>query len=578
MKKLIVLFFSICVLFSNVYSHTVLKNSVPSKFINVIIDGETFPGASIYKVSEQIYYFSIKEISEIYNAALEWQPVSSKVTMHLNNRKIDIKAGSMEVTFGGKAKKMSLPPRLIKNNIYIPSEILTSKEFSEIAKANTSWNPSSSVLNITHYLNISAVRYFTRPESTQVLIELEEPLSYMVLKTSASVVVKILRGKVQHDCINANNGVIKSIVCDMQGRSALIAINLTQKPEFVKVSNLSKPNRISVDIMHSKNIDISNSKETVISKPEGEYALNDSVQEFDLTPPEQYGQAQISEFISFVEKDTDNKDLEKIPVTKFENKNIIDVSSAITDDPAMTSGIIPKRQNQKKHNKRKKIIVLDAGHGGKDPGAVGPNGTKEKDINLEIVYELKKIFDNDNNYEIILTRKDDTFIPLAERTNIANEHNADLFISIHCNANFDRSINGFEIYFLSEKATDSEAAATAVLENSVLKLEGKPSKKRTLLENMLRSMVINEYINDSSELGGFIASQIPSRVKIPNNGVKQASFYVLRGTQMPAVFIESAFISNYAQEAKFRSKKFRTAIADSIYEGIAKYYARKEKK
>jgi N-acetylmuramoyl-L-alanine amidase len=383
---------------------------------------------------------------------------------------------------------------------------------------------------------------------------------------------------VQYDCINANNGVIKNIVSDTQGRSALIAINLAQKPEFVKVSNLSKPNRISVDIMHSENIDISSLKETVISRPEEEYALNDSVQELDLTSPEQYGQAQINEVISFVEKDTDNKDLEKIPVTKFENKNIIDDSSIITDDPAMTSGIIPKHQNQRKHNKRKKIIILDAGHGGEDPGAVGPNGTKEKDINLEIVYELKKIFDNDDDYEIILTRKDDTFIPLAERTNIANEHNADLFISIHCNANFDRSINGFEIYFLSEKATDSEAAATAVLENSVLKLEGKPSKKRALLENMLWSMVINEHINDSSELSSLIASETPSRVKIPNNGVKQASFYVLRGTQMPAVLVESAFISNYAQEAKFGLKKFRTAIADSIYEGIVKYYARKEKK
>jgi len=138
-------------------------------------------------------------------------------------------------------------------------------------------------------------------------------------------------------------------------------------------------------------------------------------------------------------------------------------------------------------------------------------------------------------------------------------------------------VNGFEAYFLSEKATDSEAAATATLENSVLELEGKPTKKRAKLQEMLWSMTMNEFINDSSELCSFIASETPSRLKIQNRGVKQASFYVLRGAQMPAVLIESAFLSNYAEEAKLNSAKFQTAVADSIYEGIVKYYARKDK-
>ncbi|MCL2390751.1 MAG: N-acetylmuramoyl-L-alanine amidase, partial [Endomicrobia bacterium] len=216
--------------------------------------------------------------------------------------------------------------------------------------------------------------------------------------------------------------------------------------------------------------------------------------------------------------------------------------------------------------------------GGEDPGAIGPNATKEKDINLAIAYELQKLLDADDNYEVILTRKDDTFIPLVERTNIANEHNADLFVSIHCNANFNRASSGFEIYFLSEKATDSEAAATATLENSVLELEGKPTKKRARLQDMLWSMMLNEYINDSSELASFIAAETPGRLKIPNRGVKQASLYVLRGAQMPSVLIEAAFLSNYAEEAKLNTDRFQSAVADSIYEGIKKFYARKDKK
>ncbi|MDR0820367.1 MAG: N-acetylmuramoyl-L-alanine amidase, partial [Endomicrobium sp.] len=492
-------------------------------------------------------------------------------------RKIDIKADNAGVVFGKKLKKMSLPSRLIGNEIYIPPEILKSKEFAEIAEADTVWNPSSLLLSINRRANISTVRYFTKPESTRVLIQLEEPLSYTVSKTSGSVVIKILKGKVQRDFLSVNNGVIKDISYGMEGRFALVKISFQQTPKFVKTSMLSKPYRISVYIKHSKNIDMSSKKETVIPATEEDYVASPEIlKEADLTPPEKYGEIQISEIISVIENNENNKDLEKVPVAKFEDKNIIDDSFAIIDD---TEDVVPKQEKEKEPcYKCKKIIVLDAGHGGEDPGAVGPNGTKEKDINLEIVYELKTIFDNDDNYEIILTRKDDTFIPLAERTNIANECKADLFISVHCNASFDRSVNGFEIYFLSEKATDSEAVATAVLENSVLELEKNPGKKNISLQSVFWSLAITEYINECSELSGFISAETTNRLKIPNKGVKQANFYVLRGAQMPSVLVESAFISNYIQESKFSSKKFRVAVADSIYKGVVKYYASKDKK
>ena len=580
MKKITILFFSLFMLFFATYSHAAKKAAVLRKVINVIVDGESVTGVNIYKISSRTNYFSVKEVAKIYNATLEWKPVSSRVTMYLNGKKIDIKADSTEVVFNKKSKRMSLPSRLIRREIYISPEILKSKEFAEIAEADTEWNPSSLVLNVTHRTNISAVRYFTRPESTQVLIQLEEPLSYTVSKAAKSIILKILRGQVQRDFLSVKNGVIRDIVYDTEGRYAIIKINLQQIPKLVKTSMLSKPDRISVDIVHSKKIDILGKDTVTPAREEERVAPNDSLKEIDLTPPEKYGQSQISEIISVIKNDENNKDLEKVPVAKFESKNIIDDSFTIVDDTAPIVDIVSSNHENKKKSycERKRVIVLDAGHGGQDPGAIGPNGTKEKDINLEIVYELKAIFDRDDNYEVILTRKDDTFIPLAERTNIANQCNADLFISVHCNATFDRNVNGFEIYSLSEKATDSEAAATALLENSVLELEKKSSKQYTPLQNVMWSMAVTEYINESSELGGFISAETTNRLKIPNKGVKQASFYVLRGSQMPAVLVESAFISNYAQEAKFSSKKFRAAVADSVYEGVVKYYASKDKK
>jgi N-acetylmuramoyl-L-alanine amidase len=550
------------------YSHANKKAPViPSKVVNVVIDGESFPCVRIYKVSGQTNYFSVREIAKIYNATLEWKQVSSQVTMHLNNRKINIKADNPGVVFGKKLKKMTLPSRLTGDDIYIPLEILKSKEFAEITEADTVWDPSSLLLSIKHHSNISNIRYFTEPESTQVLIQLEEPLLYTVSKTSRSVIIKILKGKVKRGFLSVNNGTVKDIFYEMEGQSALVKINLQQMPSLIETSMLLKPRRISVYIKNSSNIDMPSKGETVVPAPE----------EDDVVSSEKSEEAQISEIISMIENGENNKDLEKVLVAKVEDTNIIDENLAIISE---TEDVVLKQKKEEKEPcyKRKKIIALDAGHGGEDPGAVGSNGTREKDINFQIVCMLKTIFDNDGNYEIILTRKDDTFIPLAERTNIANECNADLFISVHCNASFDRSVNGFEIYFMSEKASDSGAVATAVLENSVLEMERKPSKKDTLLQSVFLSLAITEYINECSELCGFISAEATNRLEIQNKGVKQAGFYVLRGAQMPSVLVESAFISNYEQEMKFSSKNFCLAVANSIYNGVVNYYANKDKK
>jgi N-acetylmuramoyl-L-alanine amidase len=176
---------------------------------------------------------------------------------------------------------------------------------------------------------------------------------------------------------------------------------------------------------------------------------------------------------------------------------------------------------------------------------------------------------------VLLTRADDSFIPLVERTSFANDKKADMFIAVHCNANMNREVAGFEIYFLSENASDSDAAATAVLENSVVRLE-KPSQKRAKVQEIQWSMTVNEFINESSELCSIIGGEVSRRLKIENRGVKQAGFFVLRGAMMPAVLVECAFLSNYGEEAKLKTRKFQSSMADSIYEGVKRYEQRQE--
>jgi N-acetylmuramoyl-L-alanine amidase len=578
MKKIISLFFSIISLFLSAISYANSNNFLTSQNVNAVLDGNLFEGIKAYKISDNTYYFSIRELAKLYNAVLDWKSVSSKVTMGLNNRKIDIRANTSEFVFGKKSKKMSLPSRLIKNDIYVSPEFITSKEFAEISDTQTSWNPSSLVLTVNHCANISAVRYSTKSENTHVRVQLAEPLQYKISKTADTIVLTISKGKIQSGFINISNGILKNIQYSTVGHDAVVSIKLEQIPKNVKTINSSKPAEIIVEIEHSRNIPvITPMKKENFNEDRESLAGDEDLTNLDLISPEKFGQAHISETDSLIESDDENKDLNNAVITKFEGGNITDDSFVIVDDTDTLSGIVAEKRIKKKKSARKKIIVIDAGHGGHDPGAIGANGTMEKDLNLDIAYELKYLFDKDDDFEVILTRKDDAFISLAERANIANENNADLFISIHCNATFDRNVGGFEVYFLSEKATDSEAAATAVLENSVMELEGKPNKKRATLQEMLWSMTMNEYMNESSELSALISSQASGRLRIPIKGVKQGSFYVLRGTQMPSVLVESAFVSNFAEEAKLGTKNFRASVADSIYEGVIRYYAKKER-
>ena len=355
-----------------------------------------------------------------------------------------------------------------------------------------------------------------------------------------------------------NLKVEEEIIDEKSGQAKKVAEDKTDIDKSVQEINVSEEKKESEQDISKQEDD--KEKETNVPVIDNRIIANES---------------QIYEKPVLEEEEDDSEALAKVKVVSVTEDQIIDDSYAIVDDTETFKDIMPKQQEIAKDAK---IIVLDAGHGGKDPGAIGPHGTKEKDINLAIVLQLEKVFKKDKNYKVILTRNDDTFIPLVERANIANKHKADLFISVHCNANLNRNASGFEVYFLSENASDTEAISTETLENSVLALEDKSDEKKTVLQNMLWSMVVNEYINESSELSSFVVAEASGRLKVPSRGTKQANFYVLRGTQMPSILVETAYISNYTEESKLNTGSFQKSTADSIYEGVKKYYARRKAK
>ncbi len=222
-------------------------------------------------------------------------------------------------------------------------------------------------------------------------------------------------------------------------------------------------------------------------------------------------------------------------------------------------------------------IVIDPGHGGKDPGTIGGAGTEEKAINLELAKELADLLRERYRYEVVMTRTDDTFIPLERRARLANEQNADLFVSIHCNASLSSKLKGFEVYFLSERASDPHADAVARLENAPLALEGKQVPTPNEVAVVLRSLVKTAIINDASALGMWVDRHLGKRLSEPSLGVKQAGFYVLRGAEMPAILVESGFLSNPKEERLLRKPSFRRKLVEGVAAGIAAYDQSKQK-
>jgi N-acetylmuramoyl-L-alanine amidase len=221
-----------------------------------------------------------------------------------------------------------------------------------------------------------------------------------------------------------------------------------------------------------------------------------------------------------------------------------------------------------------RLIVLDAGHGGHDSGAVGPGGLQEKDLVLDVSRRVAKLLEEKLDVKVLLSRDADHFVTLRDRTTFANRERADLFVSIHANAHRETASAGVETYFLSSEATDGGARQVAALENSVVQLEktpGRPSGRFDIVKAILWDLAQSEFQQESSRLAEVVQDSMTQSLRIPNRGVKQAGFYVLGGAAMPAVLIEIGFVTNPKEERRLKDSKYRDEIARAIFSGLAEY-------
>lgn len=212
-------------------------------------------------------------------------------------------------------------------------------------------------------------------------------------------------------------------------------------------------------------------------------------------------------------------------------------------------------------------IIVDAGHGGHDPGAMS-GGMREKDITLDVARRLKTILQTRHDFEVLMTREQDRYVALEERTAFANSHAADLFVSVHVNSSRNKRARGVETYYLNF-ATTPEAMEVAARENAIAE------KNMGELQKLTAAIALNSKIDESRDFAGLVQTHLVSHLKknyeVPSLGVKQAPFYVLIGAHMPSILAEISFLSNQHESSLLKEDSYRQSIAEGLASGVYQY-------
>ena len=226
---------------------------------------------------------------------------------------------------------------------------------------------------------------------------------------------------------------------------------------------------------------------------------------------------------------------------------------------------------EKEKINEKYVVVIDPGHGGKDPGAIGVNGTLEKDINLLFATIIKSVLSS-SNIKVELTRTDDRYLYLRERINFAEKLKADLFISIHADASKNRNASGFSIFSLSDKASDKEAKKLAQRENKSDFIGGlKIRHSDPLIKDNLIKIFQRQTMNESSKIANIVINNI-KKLSINNRGHRNAGFVVLKSLTTPSILVELGFITNKKEEKMLNNKRYLIKISKIISLSIFKYF------
>ena len=349
-----------------------------------------------------------------------------------------------------------------------------------------------------------------------------------------------------------------------------------------KHANLYNPDRIVIDI---DNLNLNPILKTISTKVLSRDPFIKSIRALQLDPKTVRLMIELKQGI-------DPNTFTLPPISEFKHRLVVDLypsKPAITDDDPLLAlleeyqkGDLNKKQSQIKSPSNKKknspiIVMLDPGHGGEDPGAIGYKKTREKDIVLQIARRTYNLLKKEPNIKVYMTRNEDVFIPLKVRVAKARSLHADLFISIHADAFANRSVKGSSVFALSTRGASSSAASyLAQTQNDADQIGGVSRSGDKYLDNTILDLVQKTTLSNGVLLGSAILNRMKNVNKLHKPSIEKAGFAVLKAPDIPSVLVETAFISNINEEQKLKTASFQNQVSKAIVDGIKDYLKRRK--
>ncbi len=416
---------------------------------------------------------------------------------------------------------------------------------------------------------VRRIRASANGEATRVTIDLEDSVQYTSGRIAhpdriffdlhaARLTPEVARGNIHVE------GELLTAVRVAQNHSGVVRVVLdVNGVKDYTASLLNKPSQLLIELYgNSATREVQNA------------ASNSPAMDPSAVPPAAISRSAISG--SVMEKSSPASVRNSLPATKYSKSKPVKATAANTRPDLIQPATAPQPTRDGQSTLTRALglkigrIVIDPGHGGHDTGTIGPTGLMEKDLCLDVALRLGKIIEQRlPGADVIYTRSDDTFIPLEERTSVANQAKADLFISIHANSSRDHAARGIETYYLNLKGS-AEAMEVAARENATAQ-EGVHD-----LQDLVKKIARTEKIDESKEFAEDIQDSLAKRVQkssksVRNRGVRKAPFVVLIGADMPSILTEISFLSNPADEQLLKKPEQRQKVAEGLYQGVSSY-------
>lgn len=519
------------------------------------------------------------QLGDLAGAVKTYQEFTKKYPRSTHKR--EVQEALAELTLMKGTERGDQPAKADASTANAPKPVKTDAATpSELKKTLTGGEPA----RLVAVPRVQKIRTNVTADSTEVIIDLEDSVQYASgrIANPDRIYFDLHAAKLSAAMARANihvSGDLLTKVRAAQNHSGVVRVVLdVNGVRDYAVSLTKKPTRLVIELYPSAAPNKGNVTETTRKEPakaSSEVTAAAEGGSSDISGSQAAADAQASE-------ETTIKDSPLVPAPKpvpepSKTSLMRPVSSSAKTKPELVQPVavpLPTRDGQSTLTRALGLkinrIVIDAGHGGHDTGTIGPTGLMEKDLCLDIALRLGKIIEQKlPGADVVYTRSDDTFIPLEERTNIANEAKADLFISIHANSSPDHGARGVETYYLNMKGTP-EAMEVAARENSSSQ-EGIHD-----LQDLVKRIARTEKIDESKEFAEDVQDSLSKRIQKTarserNRGVRKAPFVVLIGADMPSILTEISFLSNPADEQLLKKPDHRQHIAEGVYQGVSAY-------